>query len=110
KPIRLITIRDLEGGGLTAGYKGPNLVNGLESLGMECHDHPPMIPNSRPPSSSSVLGNARLAQAHVSLDNATSGQNIRSAFIILRFCRLRFAMTTFAEHKSLDFVQMDQDV
>lgn len=29
--------------------KGTNVVSGLESLGMECHDHPAIIPNSGHP-------------------------------------------------------------
>jgi hypothetical protein len=49
KSISVFSRRDLEIDDLTAGDKRSNVFNGLESLGMELHNHPPMIPNSGPP-------------------------------------------------------------
>jgi hypothetical protein len=46
------------------------LLQCLEPLGPERHDHPPMIPNSRPPSGSPHVGITPPVQAHVSLDKA----------------------------------------
>ena len=63
-------VRDLQIQRLTAVEEDLNVFEGLESLGTEFHDHPPMFPNSRPSPGSSLGGLAGLLQAHVSLDKA----------------------------------------
>src|SRR5699024_3455695 len=98
KSVGFVTIRDGDVNCLTAVNKRPNLVNGLESLDMELHDHAPMIPNSGPPSSSSVLGNTPRAQApHVSLDKARA---CRMALKYVSF-RLRQARSSVGQSTTL---------
>ncbi len=55
--------------------KHPHLLQALVRRQIDAHDHPPMVSTSpravRP--GSSLVGNNPLVQAHVSLDNAASG-------------------------------------
>ena len=62
--------RYLEVEGLGAFEKGADLLQRLEPLGLERHDLPPMIPNSRPLSGSFYVGITFPVQAHVSLEEA----------------------------------------
>ena len=54
-----LTLRRREGQRRAAGEEGSNLLQCLEPLGLERHDHPPMIPAPRRPSGSLYVGITR---------------------------------------------------
>ena len=58
-----------------AVQEGADLLEGLKTLGMQLHDHPPMIPKPAP-SGSSAGGITPLLQAHLPLEIDTSSRLI----------------------------------
>ena len=82
--IRRFTAGDFETDGLAALEERTDIGQGLKLLGLERHDHPPMMPGSRPPSGSCHVGNTDPLQAHVALEKAMAWR-VTSACVTLSY-------------------------
>lgn len=56
KVIRRLAAGNLETNGLAAYEEGADIDKGLKLRGLECDDHPPMVPDSRQASGSCHVG------------------------------------------------------
>ena len=69
EPISRWAVHQLEVHRLVAAHKRSNLFQALKPFRRQCHDHPPIFPDSQT-SGSSLVGFHSLLQAHFSLDKA----------------------------------------